>query len=77
MSIDETIAYAQRGYGERKRPVDGWESLTPAERDVVGLVTESLTNNEIAGRLFVSPRTVQTHPSRTKARRRPFGPHAG
>jgi DNA-binding CsgD family transcriptional regulator len=61
LSTEEAIAYAQRGHGERKRPTNGWESLTPAERDVVRLVSEGLANNDIATRLFVSPRTVQTH----------------
>ena len=61
LSTEEAIAYAQRGHGERKRPTSGWESLTPAERDVVRLVSEGLANNDIATRLFVSPRTVQTH----------------
>jgi len=61
LSTEEAIAYAQRGRGERKRPSSGWGSLTPAERDVVRLVSEGLGNNDIATRLFVSPRTVQTH----------------
>ncbi len=61
LSVEETIAYAQRGRGERKRPASGWPSLTPSERDVVRLVSEGLANNDIATRLFVSPRTVQTH----------------
>ena len=61
LSIEEAIAYAQRGRGERKRPSSGWGSLTPTERDVVRLVSEGLGNNDIATRLFVSPRTVQTH----------------
>jgi predicted ATPase/class 3 adenylate cyclase/DNA-binding CsgD family transcriptional regulator len=61
LSTEEAIAYAQRGRGERKRPSSGWGSLTPAERDVVRLVSEGLANNDIATRLFVSPRTVQTH----------------
>jgi DNA-binding CsgD family transcriptional regulator len=39
----------------------GWASLTPAERDTVRLVSEGLANNDIATRLFVSPRTVQSH----------------
>jgi predicted ATPase/class 3 adenylate cyclase/DNA-binding CsgD family transcriptional regulator len=61
LSTEEAIAYAQRGRGERKRPSTGWASLTPAERDVVRLVSEGLANNDIATRLFVSPRTVQSH----------------
>ena len=59
--IEEAIGYAQRGRGERKRPTSGWGSLTPTERDVVRLVSEGLANNDIAARLFISPRTVQTH----------------
>ncbi len=61
LSTEEAIAYAQRGRGQRKRPASGWASLTPTELDVVRLVSEGLTNNDIAARLFVSPRTVQTH----------------
>jgi pimeloyl-ACP methyl ester carboxylesterase/DNA-binding CsgD family transcriptional regulator len=45
----------------RRRPSTGWESLTEAELDVVRLVVEGLTNQQIATRLHVSPRTVQTH----------------
>jgi predicted ATPase/class 3 adenylate cyclase/DNA-binding CsgD family transcriptional regulator len=61
LSTEEAIAYAQRGRGERKRPASGWASLTPAELDVVRLVSEGLANKDIATRLFVSPRTVQAH----------------
>jgi DNA-binding CsgD family transcriptional regulator len=38
-----------------------WDTLTRAELKVVALVTEGLTNPEIAKRLYVSPWTVQTH----------------
>ncbi|MCA2241768.1 LuxR family transcriptional regulator [Mycobacterium sp. WUMAC-067] len=61
LSIDEAIAYAQRGRGERKRPATGWDSLTPAELNVVRLVSEGLSNKDIAARLFLSARTVQAH----------------
>jgi predicted ATPase/class 3 adenylate cyclase/DNA-binding CsgD family transcriptional regulator len=61
LSTEETIAYAQRGRGERKRPTSGWGSLTPMENDVVRLVREGLGNKDIGARLFISPRTVQTH----------------
>ena len=61
LSNQEALAFAQRGRGERKRPTTGWAALTPTERDVVRLVSEGLPNKDIAARLFVSPRTVQTH----------------
>ena len=61
LSTDDAIAYAQRGRGERKRPSSGWASLTPTELDVVRLVSEGLGNKDIGTRLFISPRTVQTH----------------
>lgn len=47
--------------GDRKRPSSGWGSLTPMEQDVVRLVREGLGNKDIGARLFISPRTVQTH----------------
>lgn len=61
LSVQEAIAYAQRGRGERKRPASGWESLTPTERDVVRHAVDGLGNKDIAERMFISPRTVQTH----------------
>lgn len=61
MSTHDAITYARRGRGQRKRPASGWESLTPTERDVVRHAVEGLGNKDIAGRLFISPRTVQTH----------------
>jgi DNA-binding NarL/FixJ family response regulator len=39
-------------------------SLTEREREVVGLVAEGLSNDEIAERLIVSPATSRTHVSR-------------
>jgi DNA-binding CsgD family transcriptional regulator len=61
MSLDEAVAYAQRGRGERKRPSSGWASLTPTELEVVKLVRQGKSNPQIADRLHISARTVQTH----------------
>lgn len=61
LSLHEAVSYAQRGRGVRNRPSSGWASLTPTELDVVRLVCEGLGNRDIAARLFVSHRTVQTH----------------
>ncbi|VXC23046.1 response regulator transcription factor [Aeromicrobium sp. 9AM] len=40
------------------------EPLTDREREVVALVGEGLNNDEIGGRLFMSPATAKTHVSR-------------
>jgi DNA-binding CsgD family transcriptional regulator len=47
--------------GPRGRASTGWESLTPAELDVIRLVAEGLRNADVAARLFISPRTVHAH----------------
>ena len=61
LSLEDAVAYARRGRGERGRPRSGWASLTPAERDVVSLVAEGHTNAAIGERLFMSINTVKTH----------------
>lgn len=39
-------------------------SLTKREEEIVGLVAKGLTSQEIAKKLFISPRTVETHRAR-------------
>jgi DNA-binding CsgD family transcriptional regulator len=43
------------------RQAEGWGSITPSEMRVVRLVTDGLTNRQVANRLFLSRHTVDAH----------------
>jgi len=49
--------------GPNRRTKHGWESLTPSEARIADLVSEGLSNPQIAERLVISKRTVSTHVS--------------
>jgi DNA-binding CsgD family transcriptional regulator len=49
------------GESARKRSAETSADLTPQELQVAGLARDGLSNIEIGGRLFISPRTVQYH----------------
>jgi len=50
--------FLQRATPQEQATLDG---LTAREREVLTLIAEGLTNQEIAGRLYISIKTVQTH----------------
>jgi DNA-binding NarL/FixJ family response regulator len=54
-----------RAYGERTRAAsfDPYETLTTREREVLDLTVEGYTSGKISKKLFISPRTVETHRS--------------
>jgi len=51
-------AYAEKA---RAAPADAYDLLTTREREVLHLAAESSSTSEIAARLGISPRTVETH----------------
>jgi DNA-binding CsgD family transcriptional regulator len=52
----------ERRLPAERRPSRGWAALTDSELAVVRLVTDGLTNREVAEHLFVSSHTVSGHP---------------
>jgi DNA-binding NarL/FixJ family response regulator len=53
----------QRSGPNRPRPGRDLSRITEREREVLSLVAEGLSNDEIATRLYLSPLTTKTHVS--------------
>ena len=68
LSLQEAVAYAQRGRGEHADATHGWASLSPVERQVVELASQGLSNPDIARQLFISRNTVKVYLSRAYAK---------
>ncbi|MBG0827152.1 response regulator transcription factor [Planomonospora sp. ID67723] len=51
-------------------PVEGLDTLTPREREMVAWVATGRSNDEIAAELVISPDTVRTHVSRAMVKLR-------
>lgn len=58
ISAEAIESFLTRGNGGR---LDRYETLTRREREVLQLAAEGHTSAGIAGRLFISPRTVEIH----------------
>jgi DNA-binding NarL/FixJ family response regulator len=55
--VDPVLA----GYLASPLAADRLPNVTPRERDVLRLLSDGLSNEEIGKRLFISPETVRTH----------------
>jgi DNA-binding NarL/FixJ family response regulator len=53
----------RRGDRSRRRRATGWAALTPTEQKIAQLIATGQSNPEIAARLVLSRRTVETHVS--------------
>jgi len=54
----------RRGRRSRRAgPTTGWESLTPTELKIAGLIASGSSNPDIAAEFYLSRRTVETHVS--------------
>ena len=79
--LQDVLAWLARQSGPRRRPAAGWAGLTRSEDQVARLAAAGLTNRQIGSRLFISPRTAQTHLSHVFAKlgvtsRRELSDHA-
>jgi two-component system, NarL family, response regulator NreC len=53
--------YLRRAEGKPEPVPEGTIPLTPREREIVALIADGMTNQEIGEKLFISARTVDTH----------------
>ncbi len=63
--VDEFIKLPEKDAEEEPQTQ---ERLTDRERQILRLIVEGLPNKEIAGRLFLSPKTVDNHRARIMAK---------
>ncbi len=55
--LSDYLKRVESGEDERKR----YDGLTEREREILALIAEGLSNQEIAQKLYISIKTVQTH----------------
>lgn len=66
--VSDGVAEASLEELECEPPVSPLDQLTPRQREVLQLVAEGHTNPEIAEKLGLSPRTIETHRRHLKRR---------
>jgi DNA-binding NarL/FixJ family response regulator len=66
--IDNLAGPGRAGRAVRSVPGHDLSRLTEREREILSLVAEGLSNDEIAVRLYLSPLTTKTHVSRILAK---------
>ena len=64
-SVTRRLIERFAAHAKEPRRAPGLDTLTEREREIVALVAEGLSNQEIAERLVISPATAKTHVSRT------------
>ena len=57
-AIDPDVVAQLMGRSRAREPLD---ELTAREREVLGLIAQGLSNKAICAKLFLSPKTVETH----------------
>jgi DNA-binding CsgD family transcriptional regulator/tetratricopeptide (TPR) repeat protein len=55
------LGVRRRHWTTADRPIQGWESLTDTERSISELVSQGLTNRQVAEQMFISAHTVAFH----------------
>lgn len=65
-AVDALVDHVAEGKATPADPeiADRFEALTPREREIVQAIVTGLTNEQIAGDLYLSPFTVKTHANR-------------